>query len=185
MRAGTDLDGRCVVSRQCDGSRCIGRYHHLYFDLLSLDVPCRFSDPIRSAVPCAGKGQTTTRVRLDGEMAITRLGWSETANGAMQTVSDGAQRVVIEGCHLAWINRAVGAQAIPAFPDRCRSHRHRIEPRGAFAFRQQTKSSIILTNAAQSVTNERCAYKAGADMISTLAHEGGQTLTGMVALLSS
>src|SRR5207248_11007863 len=106
---------------------------------------------------CASKGETATRVWLDIEAAIAWRSRCQPAHRALQPVGNSTKRVVIEGGHLARIDRAIGTLAVPAFPDSGGSHRHRIEPRGAFALGEQAVGSIILSNAAQRITDERRA----------------------------
>ena len=65
---------------------------------------------------------------MDVEMAIPWRGRGESAYRAVQPVGDGPKGIVVEGCHLIRIDRAVWPQAVPALPDGCGTHGHRIEP---------------------------------------------------------
>src|SRR5205085_12195009 len=103
-----------------------------------------------------------------------RKAWSgcrKTARYTRQLIGGSNESVVVEGCHLAGIDRAVWAQTVPTLPDGCRPHRHRIEPQWAFALHKQVIGNVNLTDAAQCITDERRPYKAGADLVPTFAHE--------------
>ena len=47
---------------------------------------------------------------------------------AVEPVADSAISVVIEAVHARIFEAAVGLLAVPAFPDGCRAHLHRVEP---------------------------------------------------------
>ena len=130
-------------------------------------------------------GEPTAWMWPDVEVAISRSGRCQATHGAVQPVGDGSQGVVVERVHLARIDRAVREQAVPALPDGGGSHRHRIEPRWAFALREQVEGGVVLPDAAQRITDERRPHKAGADVVSALAHECGQPFARMPTLFSS
>ena len=81
----------------------------------------------------------------------------------------GAECVVIEARHLAWVDGAVGQHGVPALPDRRRTHGDRIEPRRALTLEQQPIGLVEVAGRGQRIENVRSAGEAGLDVVATLA----------------
>src|SRR6266700_1087770 len=184
MRPRADLDDGLITSGKGNTGCRVGWNDDHHLDVSILNRPRTLGHAIGGHVPRASRGEPTTWMWSHSQVAISRSGRRQPPHGTVQPVSDGSQSVVIERGHLAWIDRAICKQAIPALPDSGGSHRHWIEPRRAFALHEQVKGRVVVSNTAQCITHQRRSYKTRADVIPAPAHEFDQPLTCMLPLLS-
>ena len=132
-----------------------------------------------------GMRESTARAWMNLDAAVTRLGRSQTADRPMHPICYRAERIMIEGCHFAGVDRSIGLHGIPAFPNRSCSHCDRIQPRWIFLLQQEAICRHIMPCAAQCIADQRCTHKARADVITTFTHEFVEAFTGMFALFGS
>src|SRR2546430_13128395 len=128
MRSRGNLDWFRVILGKNHAGRRIGWNHDHYLDLLLLNRPRGLGQTIVSDVSYAGVSETTSRMWPYGKVAITRCSGCKTTYGTVQPIGNSPKGIVVEGCHLIRIDRAIWTQAVPALPDGCGTHGHRIEP---------------------------------------------------------
>ena len=128
MRSRANLDGFCVVPGKGDAGCCVGRHHDHDLDPPRLDRPRALGKAVGCNVLCASMRETAARTWPYIKLPIPRSGRRQTTHPAMQPVGHSSQGIVIERGHLARIDRAIWAEAVPALPDGGRTHRHGIEP---------------------------------------------------------
>ena len=106
------------------------------------------------AVPCLQRGlcptNVTARLGCNQYLRVAGLEWCDTADAAMNPVSDGAKGVVVEARHLTGIDSAVRRHRVPALPDLV-APIDWVEPRRAFTLEQQAIGLIDVTGGAESV----------------------------------
>src|SRR3989442_3800729 len=183
MPSRANLDGCSTACWQDHTGHCVGRDLDLDLDPPRLDRPRAPGQAIRSNVLYASMRETGAWTWPHIKLAIPRSCRRQTAHCAMQPIGHGSQGVVVERGHLSGIDRAVRKEAVPALPDGGRPHRHRIEPRRAFALDEQVKGSLNLPDAAQSITYQRRPHEAGPDVVSTFAYKCHEPFGGMLTLL--
>src|SRR2546425_9200511 len=102
----------------------------------------------------------------------------------MQPIGNSTQSVVVKRGHLTRIHRAIGTEAIPAFPDGGGPHRYWVEPRRTVTLHQQSIGDVRRSNTAQSIAEKWRPHEAGADTISPFTDKCDQTFTCMPSLFS-
>ena len=93
----------------------------------------------------------------------------------VEPVGDGTQGVVVEGGHLARIDRPVGEHRVPAFPGGGGAHGDRVEPRGALSLEEKAVRKVWPTCLDEGITDDRRSHEPGGDDAVSILDELSQS----------
>ena len=100
-------------------------------------------------------------------------------------LADASERIVVERRHLPGVDRAVGQQAVPAFPHGRRSHEHRVQPRRSTGLGHQSIRGRAVTAVAQCREDCRRAEESSGDLVPPLGDAARQSSSDPLVLAGS
>ena len=120
-RPGPTVSGLCP-SGQENLRRRGQRQVDLEHEPACFSPPGDFGRPVRSDLAGPGRREGAPRRRLYDDRPVPGLTGASPATTRCRKSATAPEGVVVERRHLARVDRTVGQHAVPAFPDRRRSH---------------------------------------------------------------